>query len=113
MTEADKANLFSKDAEQLEEGVMVYTCIHQGVPTTTCMHDLYMHVDCICVCSIYVCMCSVRAYYTQCVFAGDSSRVVLSSKRNVPGSDYINASFIDVRVCGTAGYNLNYLIAIL
>ena len=35
-----------------------------------------------------------------CVFfvADDHSRVVLTGKREMPGSDYINANYVDVRV---------------
>lgn len=32
------------------------------------------------------------------VVADDHSRVVLTGKREIPGSDYINANYVDVRV---------------
>ena len=35
-------------------------------------------------------------YYFSCI-SDDHSRVVLSLQDNTPGSDYINASYLDVR----------------
>ena len=32
------------------------------------------------------------------VFTDDHSRVVLTGKRETPGSDYINANYVDVRL---------------
>ena len=77
---------------------------------------LYLHTCCrasivmpylqlyACVCA-YVCVCvrlcaSVCAYVCVCVpyHADENNRVVLDFIRGVEGSDYINASYVDVSI---------------
>ena len=51
----------------------------------------------------------VRMYIVFCV-PGDATRVVLSSIEGMPGSDYINANYIDVSVYVCWAYTYVHIV---
>ena len=52
-------------------------------------------------------LCGIYIYVYVCMCVDDHSRVALSLQDNTPGSDYINASFIDVRTFGMTLYHVH------